>query len=227
MNDEKIDLLKELLPVKVTGIAPQKKRKDRFSLFHEETFLIGVSGSTLLSQNIRKETLLTRQLLVQILEDEEYQSAKDACYRYLSGRDHAARELQQKITRKGISVATAEKVIEQLEQKGLVDDYRFAEKFASDKMELKKWGPLKIKNALLRKGVNKSISEKVTRIITENLEQDGICVDLLRKRKAHFLRETDPMKRRQKMYRYLSGKGFYSREITDAIEKVKSEFDVK
>lgn len=227
MNDVKIEHLKELLPVKITDIAPQKKRKDRFSLFHKDTFLIGISGSALLSQNIRKEALLTHQLLDQILEDEEYQSAKGACYRYLSGRDHAAQELRQKIMRKGHSPAIADKVIDQLEQKGLVDDYRFAEKFAADKMELKKWGPLKIKNALLRKGVKKSISEKVTQIITENLEQDGICVDLLRKRKAHFLREINPMKRRQKMYRYLAGKGFYNREINGAIARVKSEFDVK
>ncbi|PWN05165.1 regulatory protein RecX [Rhodohalobacter mucosus] len=227
MKDEKIDRLKKLLPVKITGIAPQKKRKDRFSLFHNDTFLIGISGGTLLSQNIQKETVLTSQLLNQILDDEEYQSVKDACYRYLSRRDHAAMELRQKITQKGLRASVADLIIEEFEQKGLIDDYRFAKKFAADKMELKKWGPLKIKNALLRKGVKKSISEKVTQNIIENLEQDGICVDLLRKRKAHFLRETDPMKRRQKMYRYLAGKGFYNREINDAINRVKSEFDVK
>lgn len=227
MNDEKYEHLKELLPAKITGIAPQKKRKDRFSLFENDTFLIGISGNALLSHNIRKGTLLTNELLDQILAVEEYQTARDACYRYLSGRDHASRELRQKITRKGISPAVAERVIAEFEQKGLIDDQRFAEKFAADKLELKKWGPLKIKNALLRKGVNKSVTEKVTQNLTENLEQDGICVDLLRKRKAHFLRETDPIKRMQKMYRYLAGKGFYSREISGAIERVKSEFDVK
>ena len=227
MNDEKLQKLIEILPLRITSISPQKKRSDRFSLFHEDTFLIGLSGDTLLRYKIQKGDLLTQDTLQLIHRDEEFHAIKEACYRYLSRRDHASDELRQKIVRKGLDADLADEVLSRLSDEGLLDDFRFAEKFAADKMEFKQWGPVKIRTALMRKGVDRKIAQKVTRNLTDNLEQQGICVDLLLKRKKHFLRETDTFKRKQKMYRYLAGKGFRSPDIRKALEETQSEFDVK
>lgn len=227
MGQEKIENLRQILPIKITDISPQKKRKDRFSLFHNGEFLIGVSGNTLLSHNIQKGMELNSTILRNILGNEEYQAVKESCYRYLSGRDHSAHELKLKITKKGYDPGIADEVILDLSEKGLINDRRFAEKFASDKMELQKWGPSKIRNALLKKGIARETTQKVTQKLSESLEQHGICVDLLRKRKAYFLRETDTLKRKQKMYRYLAGKGFRTGDITRALGLIKNEFDVK
>lgn len=227
MNFDKIEKLKQHLPVKITAISPQKKRKDRFSLFHDGKFLLGISGSTLLFHKIQEGTELNHSLLNDLLGDEEYQAVKDACFRYLSSRDHSAYELNQKVSKKGFDPGFISQVIEELIEKDLINDKRFAEKFAADKMEFNKWGPSKIQSALINKGISQDIARNVTQILTDSLEQHGICVDLLRKRKAHFLRETDILKRRQKMYRFLAGKGFHGKDITRALGEVKSEFNVK
>lgn len=227
MNHDKIENLKQRLPLKITEIIPQKKRKDRYSLFHNGDFLIGISGSALLTHNIQKSTVLTHSLLKEIIGNEEYQVVKDACYRYLSRRDHSAFELKQKVSKKGLDPGYINDVIEELKEKDLIDDSRFAEKFAADKIEFKKWGPTKIHSSLMKKGIPREIAQKVTQKLTESLEQYGICVDLLRKRKAHFLRETDIRKRKHKMYRFLAGKGFHGKDITRALRMVKDEFDVK
>ena len=213
------------LPLTITSISVQKKRKDRFSLFHEKEFLIGVSAQTLTDYNIRKGTVLTHDLFLKILHSEDYQKIKDAIYRYLSGRDHASFELKQKVMKKGFDAALIDSVLEEFDQKELLNDEVFAKKFAVDKSEFKRWGPVKIKQALYKKGISKPIAEKVVQNLSKNLAQDQICVDLLRKRKAHFSREEDPLKRKQKMYRYLAGKGYHGKSISKAIDSISNEFD--
>lgn len=220
------DALISRLPLTVTSITPQKKRADRFSLFHEKEFLMGVSGQTLIDYRIRKGTKLTYDLFWKLEQAEEYQKVKDLMYRYLSRRDHSSFELRQKASKKGYGGEQIDLVLDELDQKGLLSDETFARKFAADKAEFKKWGPVKIQQALRRKGVAADTAEKVTRNLSENLEQVQICVDLLVKRKRHFSRETDPIKRKQKMYRYLSGKGYRGDTVRKAIDSLSDQFDV-
>lgn len=224
-REDSTDDIKNILPLRITSISVQKKRTDRFSLFHEKQFLIGVSAQTLIDYSIQKGTTLTPELYKQLTHAEDYQKVKDAFYRYLSGRDHASFELKQKVLKKGFSSDLIESVIEEFDDKGLLNDEKFANKFAADKAEFKKWGPKKIKSELFKKGITKNVVEKVIQKLAESLEQDQICVDLLRKRKQHFLREQDQIKRKQKMYRYLAGKGYNGTTISKAIEQITEDLN--
>jgi regulatory protein len=219
------DEIENRLPLTITSISVQKKRTDRFSLFHEKEFLIGVSAQTLLDYSIKKGSTLTHELYLKIQHSEDYQKIKDAIYVYLSGRDHATFELKQKVMKKGFDSSLIESVLDEFDQKGLLDDENFARKFATDKAEFKNWGPNKIKSELIKKGISKKIAEKVVQKLSDSLEQDQICVDLLRKRKQHFLREEDPLKRKQKMFRYLAGKGYHSTEISKATDIILKELN--
>lgn len=224
-TDGKKDI-SDKLPLKITSISAQKKRKDRFSLFHEKTFLMGVSAQTLIDFSLKKGVELTSFLFDKILKAEEYQKVKDTFYDYLSRRDHGSFELKQKGNRKGFSNDVIDEVLEEFDQKGLLNDLAFAKKFAADKAEFKQWGPRKIKSALTRKGVQKGDADEAVKHITNSLDQQQICVDLLKKKKRRYMRETDPFKRKQKMYRYLAGKGFSGNVIKKAIDSVKDSFDV-
>lgn len=218
--------IEDQLPLTITSISVQKKRNDRFSLFHEDQFLIGVSSKTLIDFSIQKGTELTHELFNNIQYSEEYQAVKESFYRYLGGRDHAAFELKQKALKKGFDDELVNSVLEEFDKKGLLNDEVFARKFSFDKAEFKKWGPNKIQNALYKKGISKHIVEKVVQNLSEDLEQTQICVDLLRKRRNHFLREADPIKRKQKMYRYLTGKGYIGSDVSKATDLISKEFDV-
>ena len=224
---EKQDAVEQKLPRTITSIEPQKKNPDRFSLFHKKEFLIGVSGQTLLDFSIKKGVEMTPFLFQQICTSEEYHKVKDACYRYLSRRDHSSFELRQKVSKKGYSRTVIDDVLEELDKKGLLNDEDFAMKFAKDKSEFKNWGPNKIKHALRKKGVDKSLSEKVVQNVVNDLEQHQICVDLIVKRKNHFLREDDFYKRKQKIYRYLAGKGYTGPVIKKALPQITAKLDAE
>jgi regulatory protein len=218
--------IEDQLPLTITSIAAQKKRNDRFSLFHQDQFLIGVSSKTLIDFSIQPGTKLTPELYNNIQYAEEYQAVKESFYRYLGGRDHAAFELKQKALKKGFEDQLVLSVLEEFGKKGLLNDEVFARKFAYDKAEFKRWGPNKIQNALYEKGISKHIVEKVVQNLSDDLEQTQICVDLLHKRRKHFLREADPIKRKQKMYRYLTGKGYTGSDVSKATDLISKEFDV-
>lgn len=213
------------LPLTVTSITPQKKSPDRFSLFHEKLFLIGVSAQTLLNYSIQKGVELTPSLFRQLHKSEEYSKVKESFYRYLGRRDHTGFELRRKVQKKKFSSQVVDEVLKEFESKGLLNDRVFAEKFAADKFTLNQWGPVKIKSALIKKGVRKEIAKEAIENELNNLEQDQICVDLARKRKRHFLREEDPFKRKQKIYAYLAGKGYTGTVIKKAMPEIIKIFD--
>jgi len=215
----------EHLPLAITKISPQKKNSDRFSLFHEKTFLIGVSSQTLLDYSIQKGTQLTRDLYFQLSDSEEYQAVKDRCYKLLSGRDHGAEELKRKLIKKGFSPDMCEQVISEFREKDLLNDRTYASKFAHDKYELKQWGPKKIKSALFKKGVPKDVISDVISELKQNIDPVDTCVELALKRRRHFLREPDSFKRSQKIFRYLAGKGYSSDKIKKALPNIEKQLD--
>jgi len=213
------------LPLAITKISPQKKNSDRFSLFHEKTFLIGVSSQTLLDFSIQKGTQLTRDLFHQLTTSEEYQSVKDRCYKLLSGRDHGAEELKRKLINKGFSASMCEQVVSEFRQKDLLNDRTYASKFAHDKYELKQWGPKKIKSALFKKGVPKDVIYDVISELKQKINPVDTCIELALKRRRHFLREPDSFKRSQKIFRYLAGKGYSSDKIKKALPNIEKQLD--
>ncbi len=213
------------LPLVITSISPQKKNGDRFSLFNGKTFLIGVSSQTLLDFSIQKGMTLTRDLFHKLSRAEEYQAVKDRCYKLLAGRDHGAEELRRKLVKKGFSPEISEQVVDEFHQKDLLNDHTYARKFSQDKHNLKLWGPKKIKSALYNKGVPKNVIESVIQDLRQEIDQKDICLELALKRRKHFLRETDEYKRKQKIFRYLAGKGYSSDAIQRSIPIIIEQLD--
>lgn len=224
-NDPAREKILRDLPLAITKISPQKKNSDRFSLFHETTFLIGVSSQTLLDYSIQKGTKLTRDLYHRLSSSEEYQSVKDRCYKLLSGRDHGAEELKRKLVQKGFSPAMCEQVVAEFREKDLLNDRTYATNFAHDKYHLKQWGPKKIKSALFKKGVPKTVISDVIQELKSNIDPVDTCIELALKRRRHFLRETDLFKRKQKIFRYLAGKGYSSDKIKRALPNIEKQLD--
>lgn len=208
------------LPLTVTKITIQKNNKDRFSLFHNKQFLIGISRKTRNDFSIEEGVLMTLSFFRQLKDAEDLVAIREACFRYLSRRDHSSFELRQKVAKKGYKESDIERVLQNLGEKGYLNDKSFAAKFIEEKTELNQWGPKKIQSHLYKKGINRSIIEEVLSEKTDHLQQQQICVDLVMKRKRHFLREEDEYKRKQKIYRYLTGRGFSGSVIKKSLPRI-------
>lgn len=208
-----------LLPAPVSAIRIQKKNKTRFSVFIDDEFLIGISDAVLTRFNIYKGSIITHDLLQQLLEAEQMWAAREYMLRLLGRREHSPKELQTKAFKKGFTEEICSHIIDELEKKDYINPERFARKFASDKFEFNKWGPYKIKIELLKKGISEKLAD---RILKEHFTADEIksqMVLLISKKKNRFSRETDKNKRSKKMFDFLLRKGFNSSEILAHLEE--------
>ncbi|NBC27771.1 MAG: hypothetical protein GVY08_12985 [Bacteroidetes bacterium] len=215
------------LPLPITSISPQKKNGDRFSLFHNNTYLVGVSSQSLIDFSIQKGTELTRDLFHKISRAEEYQAAKDKSFSLLARRDHGSEELRRKLARKGFSEQISDEVVGEFQNKELLNDRAYATNFTQDKHNLKQWGPKKIEAALYKKGVPRGVISSVVEDFFHGVNQNEVCTTLALKRKAHFLREANIIKRKQKIFRYLSGKGYSSSTIQHSMSTIINKLDAQ
>ena len=126
--------------------------------------------------------------------------------RYCAYRERCRSELMAKMKDWKLSKADKESIVEILEDERFLDEKRFAELFVSGKFRLKKWGKNKIRQQLKSKKIPQEfITYALTLIDDEAYRQ---TLESLFEKKQATLRETDPVKRKTKLVRYLIQKGY-------------------
>ena len=85
--------------------------------------------------------------------DEEKRRAFDLAGRALSVRDRSVAELRTYLEGKRVEPEAIDAVVAELERTGILDDARYAERYAEDRRELRGWGPERIGQDLSRRGV--------------------------------------------------------------------------
>ena len=68
-------------------------------------------------------------------------------------RERCRRELDEWLAKRGFEYEDRMAALDRLEQVGELDDARFARRYAEDKRELSGWGPERIREALMARGV--------------------------------------------------------------------------
>ncbi|SMO77367.1 regulatory protein RecX [Fodinibius sediminis] len=208
------------LPGLISSIAVQKRNKERYSIFVNEEFLMGVSEQTLISLNLRKGIEVTPTLYRKMQGEEGRFEVKAYIIKLLGRRDHARRELQTKALKKEYPREVIHEVLDELEAQGYIDDTAFAKKYAVDKFRLNSWGPAKIKAHLYKKGIQRSVARKSVNAVFNDEDLEETFIHLISKRKSHFLREEHLLKRKKKVVDYLARKGFRSSSIYRSIDKL-------
>jgi len=137
-----------------------------------------------------------------------------------SYREHGAKELEAKLTRKGYDSLTTAQVVDELKESGLVSDRRFAEAFVRSHAA-RGHGPIRIRYELRELGV-------ATDLIASGLDsQDvdwGVLAGEVRRRKfGTKVPPTYPL--RAKQMRFLQYRGFSTDQIRAAFGSHACEAD--
>lgn len=106
----------------------------------------------------------------QTVSGEELHKLQDRCLSWqarskavelLARREHSRRELEQKLIQRGYSQETISRVLDGLEERGYLDDRRFAESWVGSRIRRKPEGKRKLASGLAAKGVHREIIEEV------------------------------------------------------------------
>lgn len=151
-------------------------------------------------------------------DKDPFQKAYETSGRLLSRRPHSVHELSMKLRQREFSREVIAETLSKLLSLGFLDDAKFAESYFEE-LKAKGFGAMRIRIALKKRGIAEDlISGLIGERVTADDELEG-ALALLIKRKLHFSREPDRLKRRQKMFRYLASRGFQSSVIYRAVEK--------
>lgn len=208
------------LPAIISDIKTQKKDSDRFNIYANSIFLIGISKQVRDDFQLKQGDSIDHSTFKKLYTKEYYQKLRSYLLKLLGRREYSRLELYDKATKKGYDRNYTNTILDELESKNLLSNRRYTEFFVRDKFSLNRWGPRKIKSKLLKKGIDQNLIEEV---IAENISRNEMrrcCLELLEKKRRTYLREDDPYKRKQKMLRFLSGRGFSGNLCFKAVETV-------
>ena len=187
-------------------------------------FIVEFDKNTLnASYNLYNELNLSKG---KVLDEDEFNKLRDfndynlnfsKALNFISYRIRSKKEVYDKLRKENVSKNHIDKIISKLEEDGYIDDYRFTKAFFESKTEINKWSNRKIEYELINKGIDKSIIDEFSYNFKE-LEFEN-AMDLVEKKLPQWENKFEGFKLKNKIYTFLSSKGFdYS-----IIEKVIGE----
>ena len=131
------------------------------------------------------------------------QCCLDAAYRYLSYRPRSEAELKQRLHQHGFDAEIVEKIIANLKEQNLIDDYAFAQFWKENRLSFKPRSKRLIEKELRDKKIAREIVEQ----ITEDIDDMDNAYRLGCKR-MHILAHLDYPDFYRRLSNYLSYRGF-------------------
>ena len=112
--------------------------------------------------------------------------------------------------------ADASQILERLAQEGFLNENRYACAFASDKLRFQGWGKMKIRAALVQKGVSNGAANEALNQLDKEIYLQTLR-NLTEKKRRELRSEKDPYVLRQKLSRFLAGRGFSMEDIQSVV----------
>ena len=150
-------------------------------------------------------------------------NARDYALYLIEVRDRTEKELREKLTAKGYSEEQIEDTAEFLKSYGYLDDKRYASHFIHDAINLKKWGKIRIRTELLRKGIDREAVEFAIEDAFSEIEDDRVLSIMERRFKDS---DYSNMKERTRIFNFFMRRGFTPDEIKGAMNKMSSFRDI-
>lgn len=139
----------------------------------------------------------------EILANDEKNRAKNFALGKISYAAKSSFEVKKLLRDNDFSEDVADATIDFLEEYGLIDDENYVASFIHDKHNLSRWSKNKIRYALKAKNISDDLIE--THLADIKLEEE---IDKVRHFALKKARGDYSVENKQKVYRYLAGKGF-------------------
>jgi regulatory protein len=134
----------------------------------------------------------------------------------IARKERTVAELRSWLGARGVEPDEIDTTLERLIAVGELDDERFAERFAEDKRALRGWGPDRIREALLERGIERSLAEGAAEG-EDHAAQIERAAALLRGRGAELGTDAG----RGRALAYLARRGYDSDAAYEAVRQVE------
>lgn len=144
--------------MQITAIEPRKKGLS--ALYIDGEFAMKLDTEVLLAHRFDVGLEIDDEMLHACVLDSDTKRCKDKAMWLISFRDHSRRELFDKL-KKDYPEDIAEAAVDRMEELGLVNDGRYARRYAADLIELKHLSERGIRQKLYEKGIDRELIDEI------------------------------------------------------------------
>ncbi len=180
-----------------------------------------VDGELLRQYHLQEGDSLEKETLEELHKKSRFRRAyRRACY-LLDSRDYSYCMMYQKLMQTYQDKELCVKVMNQLVQCGAIDDRRYAKRLTEYLVQRKHYGIYRIRQELLRKGIEKELTEQCLRAFQD--EALSQLPTVLEKKYGAMLTDPNDFKTREKVVAGMSRLGYDISSIKHAIEEYFAE----
>lgn len=209
----------EVIILKITDICKQKNNTERYNIYVDDSFSFSALAEDIIKYNIKISNEYSKDELNDLIKKCEYAKAYEYALKILSIRDFSVNDLKNKLKTKSYSEYTIKGVIQKLKSYDLLNDEKYANKLINDSLRFKKDGINKIKYQLKTHGIKNDIIDNIK--IDNKKEYENAYDITLKKYKLIKGKGNE----KEKLYRYLSSKGYEYDTIKKVINEIIKDAD--
>lgn len=174
--------------------AAEPRRKGLVQLYLDGEPGPKIDGEIFALSRLRPGDGVSVDQLEELCAASDARRAREKALYLLERRAHSKRELTEKIARSAASREAAQAAADRLEELGLLDDGAFAQSYAKELFERKRFGEQRVRQELRRKGIAAEVIEAAIEPYRE--EDPGENIRAVLERRYPLWREDEKTRRR-------------------------------
>lgn len=155
-------------------ISKIKKNNNKYTIILSDNSSLSFYSDTLIKYNLLKPRDISDKELEEIINYNDYTEAYNKALTYISYKQRTKKEIKDKLC--NYSNDVSDKVIEKLDELGLLDEKKYIEAFINDQINLGNKGPFYIKKELEKLNINSYYIDEFLNNI-----KDDIWIEKVRK----------------------------------------------
>lgn len=195
----------------VTKLEPQKKNPQRLNVYLNGEFAFGISR--VIAPWLKEGSELNQQKITSLITEDEIEKAYQRALNFLSYRNRSEQEIRLNLQKHQIPETIIQPVLDRLREVSLVNDIEFTQNWIENRREFHPRGKRALRSELYRKGISDQIIEEAL----QDINEEELALKLARK-KIGKLKNLDKSTFQEKMYGFLSRRGFHyslSKEVVN------------
>lgn len=214
--------------MKITALTPQQRDNNRVNVFIDGKYRFSLDVLQLSDLGVKVGRDINEQQLAELEQESQFGKVYTRALEYALIRPRSQREMRDYLYRKtlskkykskrtgeikdrlGVSKELTERVFERLQEKGYVDDQKFADFWVENRNQRKGSSLRKLAAELVAKGVDRTIIDQVL-ADTDRTDKSELQKIIVKKRSKY----SDD----QKFMAYLARQGFSYDDIKEALNQ--------
>jgi regulatory protein len=197
----------------ITAIQLQQRQKSRVNIFLDGEFAFGLDAEVVLRHRLKKGAALSVEDQQHLLFEEDSKAALNRAFQLLGRRNYSEQEIRRKLELARFHEEIIERTIARCRELGYLDDAMFARDFIKTQLARRPQGKLRLRPALLRKGVSAKLADEILGEFLASVDTTRLVEEAAEKFLARRSKTAPAEKLRKRLADHLLRAGFTWEDI--------------